>query len=56
MQDPATEALGLRCLRAVAVALHQLQPLAAPGFAFCWLEALAHRALMPRLLQAPQVR
>jgi len=52
--DPNMEALGLRCLRAVALALHSLQPLSVPGFAFCWLEALAHRAFMPRLLHAPQ--
>lgn len=33
-----------------------LQPLSAPGFSLCWLEAVSHRAIMPRLLRAPQAQ
>ncbi len=33
-----------------AAALHAVQPLRVPGFAFAWLELIAHRALMPKLL------
>lgn len=44
---------GPRLLRCLALALHALQPISVPGFAFAWLELVAHRALMPRLL-APQ--
>ncbi|KAJ9513070.1 hypothetical protein QJQ45_029442, partial [Haematococcus lacustris] len=47
--------VALRYLRSIgSVALHELQPLSVPGFAFCWLELLSHRNFMPRLLLAPQ--
>ncbi len=37
----------------MAEALHALQPLSVPGWAFCWLTAIAHRSVMPRLLLSP---
>lgn len=49
----ALDPTALRYLRAVAEALHALQPLSVPGWAFCWLTAIAHRSLMPRLLLSP---
>ncbi|KXZ45953.1 hypothetical protein GPECTOR_49g537 [Gonium pectorale] len=47
--DPAAQ---LRYLRACGVALHALQPLSVPGFAFSWLELISHRSFMPRVLTA----
>lgn len=43
----------MRYLRACGVALHALQPLSVPGFAFGWLELISHRSFMPRVLTAP---
>uniref|UniRef100_A0A7S3VNL4 CCR4-NOT transcription complex subunit 1 n=1 Tax=Dunaliella tertiolecta TaxID=3047 RepID=A0A7S3VNL4_DUNTE len=51
-----SETASIGFLRAVAVALHMLQPLSVPGFALCWLEAISHRAVMPRLLRSPQAQ
>ncbi len=48
--DPAAQ---MRYLRACGAALHALQPLSVPSFAFAWLELVAHRAFMPRMLTAP---
>lgn len=48
--DPASQ---LRYLRACGIALHALQPLSVPGFAFGWLELISHRSFMPRVLTAP---
>ncbi|PNG99248.1 CCR4-NOT transcription complex subunit 1, partial [Tetrabaena socialis] len=47
--DPGAQ---MRYLRACGVALHALQPLSVPGFAFGWLELIAHRSFMPRVLTA----
>jgi CCR4-NOT transcription complex subunit 1 len=47
--DPAA----LRLVRLVCEALLLLAPPRVPGFAFAYLELLAHRAIMPRLLGAP---
>lgn len=49
-------AAGIGYLRSVAVALHMLQPLSVPGFSLCWLEAVSHRSIMPRLLRSPQAQ
>ncbi|EFJ39979.1 hypothetical protein VOLCADRAFT_108387 [Volvox carteri f. nagariensis] len=49
----ADQASQLRYLRACGVALHALQPLSVPGFAFGWLELISHRSFMPRVLTAP---
>ncbi len=43
-----------RYLRCVGESLYALQPLSVPGWAFCWLAAVAHRSCMPRLLLSPQ--
>ncbi|KAG2489762.1 hypothetical protein HYH03_011713 [Edaphochlamys debaryana] len=43
----------MRYLRACGVALHAVQPLSVPGFAFAWLELVSHRSFMPRILTAP---
>jgi CCR4-NOT transcription complex subunit 1 len=50
--EPADPA-GLRLVRLIGEALLLLAPPRVPGFAFAYLELLAHRALMPRLLGAP---
>ena len=39
-----------RYLSAVGLALYRLQPISVPGFAFSWLEVVAHRTLLPRML------
>ncbi|KAG1667787.1 hypothetical protein FOA52_010824 [Chlamydomonas sp. UWO 241] len=44
----------LRCLQAVGLALHQLQPVSVPAFAFAWLELIGHRAFAPRIVCVPQ--
>uniref|UniRef100_A0A7R9VR39 CCR4-Not complex component Not1 C-terminal domain-containing protein n=1 Tax=Chlamydomonas euryale TaxID=1486919 RepID=A0A7R9VR39_9CHLO len=41
-----------RCLHAVGVALHRLQPVSVPAFAFAWLELISHRSFVPRVLSA----
>jgi CCR4-NOT transcription complex subunit 1 len=50
--DPA-DAASLRLVRHIGEALLLLAPPRVPGFAFAYLELLAHRAIMPRLLGAP---
>ena len=42
-----------RYLKTLGLALYNLQPISTPGFAFCWLEMVAHRTFMPRMLGAP---
>ena len=42
--------LSLRYLRSVGLAMYSLQPISVPGFAFCWLEMVAHRSFMPKML------
>ena len=44
----------LRYLKAICLALYTVQPISVPGFAFSWLEIIAHRTLVPRMLLAPQ--
>jgi CCR4-NOT transcription complex subunit 1 len=51
--DPSDNA-GVGYLIAISAALHALQPLRVPGFAFAWLELVSHRQLMPKLLLSPQ--
>ncbi|MEW5319836.1 MAG: hypothetical protein WDW38_010961 [Sanguina aurantia] len=50
--EQASAASG-RYLRTLGLALHQLQPLSVPGFAFAWLELVSHRSFMPKLLTSP---
>ena len=33
--------------------MYNIQPISVPGFAFSWLEIVAHRTFMPRMLLAP---
>ncbi|KIY96495.1 CCR4-NOT transcription complex subunit 1 [Monoraphidium neglectum] len=49
----AGEPGALRLVRLIGEALLLLAPSRVPGFAFAYLELLAHRAIMPRLLGAP---
>lgn len=51
-----TDTVGIRYLRAIGLALHNLQPLSVPGFAFAWIELISHRAFMPKLLMAQQAQ
>jgi CCR4-NOT transcription complex subunit 1 len=51
---PVAEGVGLRYMRLLGSCLLSLQPLSVPSFAFAYLEAIAHRAFMPKLLLAPQ--
>lgn len=53
--DPSDEA-GVAYLQAVAGFLHATRPLRAPGFTFPWLQLVADRRFMPRLLMAPAQR
>jgi CCR4-NOT transcription complex subunit 1 len=50
--DPALDTLQPQMLFAFAAALEALRPSRVPGFAFGWLELVAHRAFMPKLLLA----
>eukprot|EP00798_Chlamydomonas_sp_ICE-L_P003954 gene3954-14033_t len=45
-----------RYLQAIGLALYDLQPISVPGFAFSWVELIAHRHLMPKLLASPQTQ
>jgi CCR4-NOT transcription complex subunit 1 len=50
--DPVVEQNNVQVLGAFAHAWHGVQPLAAPGFAFAWLELVSHRTFLPQLLLA----
>jgi len=50
--EPALDTLQPSMLFAFAAALDALRPARVPGFAFGWLELVAHRAFMPKLLLA----
>lgn len=50
--DRVLDSSNLQVLAAFASAFHVLQPSAAPGFAFAWLELISHRMFMPNLLLA----
>ena len=50
--DPSLDTLQPQMLFAFAAALEALRPSRVPGFAFGWLELVAHRAFMPKLLLA----
>ncbi|CAN0123860.1 unnamed protein product, partial [Phaeothamnion confervicola] len=52
--DRLLDSSNLQVLAAFASAFHALQPTAAPGFAFAWLELVSHRSFMPTLLLAKQ--
>lgn len=44
------EPIALQSMATFANALHLMRPSAIPAFAFCWLDIVAHRSFMPRLL------
>jgi CCR4-NOT transcription complex subunit 1 len=50
--DRVLDSSNLQVLAAFASAFHVLQPVAAPSFAFAWLELISHRMFMPTLLLA----
>ena len=53
--EPVLEAINFQILSCFANVLHDLRPSRAPGFAYAWLELIAHRTLMSKLLlNSPQ--
>jgi CCR4-NOT transcription complex subunit 1 len=50
----ASDAAGLRHLKAIGLSLYTLQPSSLPGFAFAWLELVSSTTFMPKMLMAPQ--
>lgn len=52
--DPVLDKLNVQFLASFANILHVLQPSRVPQFAFAWLDLMAHRSLMPKLLLAKQ--
>lgn len=51
--DPATDDAGVQYLQAMAAFLYATRALKVPAFAFPWLQLVADKRLMPRLLAAP---
>lgn len=49
----ATAELNDRFYPLIADTLHTLQPIVYPGFTFAWVSLIAHRMLMPKLLELP---
>jgi len=54
VDDKSDNPQGIQILVMFANALHALQPARAPLFAFAWVELLAHRHFMPRILTSKQ--
>ena len=53
--EPVLEAINFQILSCYANVFHELQPSRAPGFAYAWLELIAHRTLISKLLlNSPQ--
>lgn len=53
--EPVLEAINFQILSCFANVFHDLRPSRAPGFAYAWLEMIAHRTLMSKLLlNSPQ--
>lgn len=53
--EPVLEAINFQILSCFANVFHDLRPFRAPGFAYAWLELIAHRTLMSKLLlNSPQ--
>ena len=48
--DPKLEPLKVGILGVFSSALHLIQPLVVPGFAFAWVELVSHRSFLPSLL------
>mmetsp|Transcript_2543 Transcript_2543/g.3674 ORF Transcript_2543/g.3674 Transcript_2543/m.3674 type:complete len:2114 (+) Transcript_2543:96-6437(+) len=48
--DPALDSSNQEVLNAFTHAFHILRPSRVPGFAFAWMELIAHRMFMPKLL------
>jgi len=53
--EPVLEAINFQILSCFANVFHDLRPFRAPGFSYAWLELIAHRTLMSKLLlNSPQ--
>ena len=53
--EPVLEAINFQILSCFANFFHDLRPSRAPGFSYSWLELIAHRTLMSKLLlNSPQ--
>ncbi|XP_065678715.1 CCR4-NOT transcription complex subunit 1 isoform X1 [Hydra vulgaris] len=53
--EPVLEAINFQILSCFANVFHDLRPSRAPGFSYSWLELIAHRTLMSKLLlNSPQ--
>ena len=53
--EPVLEAINYHILSCFGTVLLELKPSRAPGFAYAWLELVAHRTLMSKLLlNSPQ--
>ncbi|XP_077294792.1 CCR4-NOT transcription complex subunit 1 isoform X2 [Arctopsyche grandis] len=48
--EPVLEAINFQLLTAYCHTLHMVQPLVAPGFIYAWLDFVAHRAFIHRML------
>lgn len=53
MDEHATDGWNQQFYGLVAETLHAVQPLIYPGFTFAWVSLVAHRMLLPRLLELP---
>ncbi|GBP76975.1 CCR4-NOT transcription complex subunit 1 [Eumeta japonica] len=52
MAEPVLESMNFQILTAFCHTLHIIRPSAAPGFCYAWLEIVAHRAFINRVLAA----